>query len=403
MLAMALFSASCGDGSRTSSSGGDAETAQHRDTASASQADRGEQATTTGRTSGDERVPGKISALVSQMSVDEQVGQLIMTAITSTTLTAEERRALQRQHLGGIILFRYNYSDARQMRRLTRQIVGASRSGNRPGIAALTAVDQEGGEARAFLDQPPRQSAALVAETMSPDRARELARTTGRSLRDMGITMNLAPVADLALPPRRVMAARAFGGTAQDARPFVAATVAGLQAGGVAATVKHFPGFGGTSANSDDAVAHIRRPMRVLRSVDMAVFDMRADAVMVSHGIYDGAGSRTPATIAPEWIEPELRARLGYSGVVITDSMNAAGVRAATGNNVPRTCVPAVRAGVDIVLLTGSLETSAICARRLRQAVNSGQVSRERLAQSVARILQLKQRVGLVPAPTASG
>jgi beta-N-acetylhexosaminidase len=166
----------------------------------------------------------------------------------------------------------------------------------------------------------------------------------------------------------------------------------------VATSPKHFPGFGGSTINSDFGVAKIDRTAQQLEA-DLkpfrAVIKANAATIMVSHGIYSALDPDLPASLSAPIVTELLRKELGYEGVAMTDSLNASGLRGAWKSTVPRACVEAVRAGIDLVLLTGSLETARLCRQRITRAVYSGEVSEERLNEAATRVVALKRSVGL--------
>lgn len=345
----------------------------------------------------------RLADIARSLPLTEQAGQLVMTKLSATELTTDEVDALRRGRLGGVIVFDFGYSDPEQLGRLADRVqqVGAGASSARIGM--LVAADQEGGDVRAFDDLPPERSAPVLGGTGDEREAYQQAKRAGEALARHGVNMDLAPVADLAAPPRRIMAGRSFGDDPALVGKLADAWVRGMQDGGVAATVKHFPGFGAASDNSDLGVARVERSRAELLAEDVAAFEPaleHSEAVMVSHGIYAGLGAELPASLAEQVIEPLLRERLGYDGVVVTDSLNARGLRDAWGQSVPSACAQAIRVGADIALVTGSMETALLCRREIVRGVRDGSIPRERVREALMRVLTLKARRGLLP-PTA--
>ena len=117
---------------------------------------------------------------------------------------------------------------------------------------------------------------------------------------------------------------------------------------------------------------------------------------MVSHGIYPALDADRPASLSKPIVTDLLRKEMKYQGVAMTDSLNASGLRGAWKSTVPRACVAALQAGIDLVLLTGSLETARLCRQRITRAVYNGDISEERLNEAAARVIALKRSVGLV-------
>lgn len=329
-----------------------------------------------------------------------------MTKLAGATASREELEAIRSLRVGGVILFGPNVVDAAQVRALVGSLDearrrAATRAGLEPGV--LVSVDQEGGPIRNVPFAPPEETQPSLAGA-GVARTRDTARATGQALRAVGISMDLGPVADLAEGPARTMAGRAFGSDPARVAPLVRASVEGLQDGGVAATAKHFPGFGAATANSDEAVAYVDRDASELGAVDLAPFRAAVaggvDVVMVSHGIHRALGSTRPGIIDPRVATTLLRDELGFEGVAMTDSMNAKGFREAWGDTVPRACPAAVGAGIDLLLLTGTIETALLCRERILEAVERGALDEVRVREAAARVDALRGRVAIGASPS---
>lgn len=337
----------------------------------------------------------KVTETIEAMSLREKVGQLVMFSISGTGLTSGERDMMKRKHLGAVILFARNYSDRSQLKALTRQIRRAARAGNRHGIGALIGVDQEGGVVKRFPDMPPYRSAPEIGRTGSKSVATEAGKATGRELAESGVNVNFAPVADLDIGPNHVMRDRAFGNRRYPVAKLVNAFARGMQAKKVAAGVKHFPGLGGASANTDDRRAEVRRSRRRLREVDEIPFKRAIDGgariVMMSHAIYTAIGDR-PGSLSYSLATKRLRGALGFRGVTVSDALEP--VSWWYGGDVAKACKGAMKAGVDLLLLSGGVGSAASCAAKVRKAVKSKSISEARLNRAVRRVLKLKRWVG---------
>ena len=332
-----------------------------------------------------------------QMSLGEKVGQLVMFSVGGPRLSATEKDLIRRHHLGGVILFANNYRNRDQLKTLTAQIQRAARSGNSQSIAALISVDQEGGVVKRFSDMPPRYSAPEMGER-DPSVAYNQGRATGRPLRSAGVNVNLAPVADLDLPPKHVMRSRSFGRDPVRVWRRVRKFARGLQSRRVAATAKHFPGFGGATVNSDFGKAYVRRTKWQLHHVDAIPFHKAIEGglrmVMVSHGMYVNDGGKRPASLNRYIATDRLRNEFGFTGVAISDDLNSVNWR--FDGSTPRTCRATISAGVDIALITGDAGAARACAAAIKKAARSGAISRARIDRSVTRVLELKAWLGLL-------
>jgi beta-N-acetylhexosaminidase len=334
-----------------------------------------------------------------RIPLEQLVGELVMTKLAGPTASAEELEAVRSLQVGGIILFGPSVHDPAQLRALLASLEqargdAATRAGLDPDL--LVSVDQEGGAIRNVPFAPPEHTQPELA-TGSVDAARQEAQATGRALHELGISMDLGPVADLVQQPNRTMAGRSFGADPARVASYIGATVTGLQAGGVAAVAKHFPGFGASSANSDEAIAYVDRTRQQLLDDELVPFraamTAKVDAVMVSHGVFRTLGGTKPGTVDARISTDLLRDELGYTGVAMTDSMNAKGFRDAWGDTVPRACPAAIGAGIDLVLLTGTMETARLCRARILDAVRAGTLPEARVREAAARVMALRARV----------
>jgi beta-N-acetylhexosaminidase len=326
-------------------------------------------------------IPAAAPAADSALPLDQQVGQLIVLSFSGTVPPPYVLEALRERRAAGVILFRGNVASPVQLRTLTRQL---RRAGRNPVIA----VDQEGGDVRILPWAPPALSAPQQAAAGTVGRD---ARRAGLALRTAGVTVSLAPVADVPSVPGAALAGRSFSARPSRASEAVAAAVAGWRAGGVAPTVKHFPGLGGAKVNTDDGPVTIRRARAELMAVDVPPFAAAiaegVPLVMASHARYPALDAKRIATQSRPIIGGLLRDELGYRGVVVTDSMEAA-ASLATGS-ITAASERAVRAGADLLLLTGRGSYRPVHEHLLEKARRSASF-RQRVREAAARVLALK-------------
>jgi beta-N-acetylhexosaminidase len=289
------------------------------------------------------------------------------------------RRILRRGWASGAILFRDNVSAPGQLRALTRSLRA---SGRAAGTLPIVCVDQEGGAIRIVGWAPPVSDAG--GQRPGPD-----ARAAGAALRSLGINVALAPVGDVPSVPGAALETRAFSRDPRTAADAMSAAVKGWLAAGVAPTAKHFPGLGGTTVNTDRGSATIGGGAPTAR--DLAPFKAAIAAgvplVMSSHAVYPALDPDHIASQSSAVLERLLRGELHFKGVVMTDSIEAAAVRA-TGST-EQAAVRSIRAGDDIVLTTG--HGSWIRAyRALLAEARASSAFRARVRASAARVLALQ-------------
>lgn len=338
-----------------------------------------------------------IDETVSRMSLKQKVGQLVMFGVGGTSLSNAERDLIRKHDLGGVILFRHNYRDRSQLEALNRRIQRVVRRSTPHRIGALISVDQEGGVVKRFSDMPPYLSHPELGRRNDLGLTYDQARSTARALRGAGVNIDLAPVADLDLPPNHVMRSRSFGSRKKRVARHVDAFSRGLQNGRVGAALKHFPGLGGATVNSDYGKAYVYRTKWQLHNVDIVPFRKAVARgtrlVMLSHGIYVNDGGNKPASVNGYIARKRLRQELGFKGVAISDALESVAWR--FDGSVPRACAATVKAGVDVALITGRAHEAAACARQIRVAVRDGKISQARINRAVKRVLRLKRWLGV--------
>jgi beta-N-acetylhexosaminidase len=339
-----------------------------------------------------------VAGLVASMSLRQKVGQLVMFSIDGTSLTAAEKDAIRRHDLGGVILFSRNYGGRDQLAALTNQIQRVAKSSTPHSIGALISVDQEGGVVKRFSDMPPWYSAPQMGASGDAALAYSQGRQTGAALRNSGVIVDLAPVADLDIGPSHVMHSRSFGSKPRRVGRLVRAFSRGLQSRRVAATAKHFPGFGGASINSDYGPAYVKRTKWQLHNVDALPFHKAIDGnlrmMMVSHGMYVHDGGRRPASVNWHIATERLRREFDFKGVAISDALNA--IAWYFDGSTVAACRSTIRAGVDVALIVGDYAQGRRCAAAILNAVKTGKISKARLNQAVTRVLTLKAWLGVL-------
>jgi beta-N-acetylhexosaminidase len=320
---------------------------------------------------------------VDELTLAQQVGQLVVLRFAGTTAPAYVLRALRERRAAGVILFRDNVTSPAQLRSLTR---GLRQAGGRP----LVAVDQEGGHIRIVRWSPPLASAP---EQRAAGTVRADAERAARALRSQGITVALAPVGDVPSVRRAALRSRAFSSRVTETSTAMADAVSGWRGGGIASTAKHFPGLGAATVNTDQASVTIRRTRAQLEARDLPPFEAAIHAgvplVMVGHARYPALDRRRIASQSAPIVEGLLRGQLGFNGVVVTDSMEAEASLATGG--IATVCERAVRAGADLVLLTGRGSYRPVY-RHLLAVARRSESFRTRVRESAGRVLALKRR-----------
>jgi beta-N-acetylhexosaminidase len=312
---------------------------------------------------------------VERLPLREQVGKLVVLRFAGTSAPAYVRDAVRRGWTAGAILFRDNITSPAQLRALTRQLRRGAK------VTPIVCTDQEGGAIRNVSWAPP--ASAQAGQVSGRD-----GRAAARALRQLGINVTLAPVADVPSVVGAAMGGREFSSDPGEAAAAVKASVEGWRAGGVATTAKHFPGLGGATTNTDHGSASIAgAPTRADLAPFRAAIAARVPLIMSSHARYPRLDDDRIASQSPAILNDLLREQLGYEGVVITDSIEAAAARA-TGST-EQIAIRSIRAGNDIVLTTGKGSWIRVYRALLAEA-RASRSFRERVEASAARVLALQ-------------
>jgi beta-N-acetylhexosaminidase len=338
------------------------------------------------------------------MTLEQQIGQLFVVGFAGQTASPELLDLLQREQVGGVILFSRNIRDQAQTAALTHALQSAARTaGHLAPLLVMT--DQENGLVRRLGPDstvfPGAMALGAIDGADAEELVYEIARATARELGAHGVNMNLAPVVDVNnTPANPVIGVRSFGADAERVGRLGAATVRGMQDTGIIATLKHFPGHGDTRVDSHLALPTVSAPRERLEAVELAPFRQGiaagAASVMTAHVAYPVAypalsgGDATPATLAPEIVSGLLRARLGFDGVVISDCLEMDAIAKTVG--VEQGAVLALAAGVDLVLVSHTLQRQRASVAAVRAAVAGGALSAARVRAAAGRVLRLKRR-----------
>ena len=330
----------------------------------------------------------KVDKLVANMSDADKVGQLMMIGIHGKTLNDDAKFMLNEYRVGGIILFDRNMESKNQVKSLITDINKTSKSA---GLTPLfIGIDQEGGAVARMEDQlitvPPAEE--LGKEPI--EQAVSLAKQSGTELKDLGFNINFAPVADLGLTY-----GRSFSTNPDDVVLYASAVGKAYDEAGLWYSYKHFPGIGKTDVDlhADTSVVPVSK--ETLLNEDTKVFvDLikqskpNTYAIMVSHAMYPQIDPDHPSSLSKAIITDWLRKDMGYNGVVVTDDMDMGAL--AKHYTFGDMAVQSILAGSDILLVCHEYEHMQEAYNGLMKAVKDGRISKERLDESVKRILLMK-------------
>jgi len=299
--------------------------------------------------------------------------------------------------MGGIIYFRRNLSDAKQVSDLSAELQRLSE------VPLLIAIDQEGGMVvRMERDITVMPGNMALGATGDVQGTYDAARICGEELRMMGINMNFAPCLDVNNNPLNpVIGVRSYGEDPMLVGRLGVAATQGYQHANVAATVKHFPGHGDTDLDSHYALPLVAHDRARLDAVELAPFreaiTAGVDAVMSAHVIFPAyEEANLPCTLSHNILQGLLREQLLFDGVIVTDCLEMNAISESFG--VGPGAVMTVKAGADLVLISHRVDRQIEGIEAVIRAVESGEISEARIDASVVRILQLKKRRRIIEA-----
>ncbi len=340
--------------------------------------------------------PDPTQDLVSSLSAKQLAGQRVIYSYAGLTPPASLLARVRAGEAAGVIFFADNISSPDQIRRVTTELDEAARhSPIKEPLLLMT--DQEGGQVRR-LPGPPDASEKQIGASADPVAAASRAGAgAGRNLTAAGLDVNLAPVLDVYRTQGNFIDqyGRSYSGSPSEAARLGSAFIGAQQGTGVAATAKHFPGLGAaaTSEDTDTAPVTLNVSLHDLRSVDelpyRSAIKARVRLVMVSWATYPALDPDHPAGLSQTVVQRELRGRLGYVGVTISDALEAGALRAYGGTS--NRAVLAAGAGVDLLLCAAQrVDEGSTAAGALAAALRDHRLSRPAFAAAVDRIVSLR-------------
>lgn len=283
------------------------------------------------------------------LTLEQQVGQLLIFGFEGTSVSAKVRSALATIQPGGIILFRRNIEEARQTHALLKEAQAAVKT------RMFRCVDLEGGTVDRLRDLiAAAPSAESVYTTGQKKVFREHGRLLGEECAALGFNTDFAPVSDLGFTAsKKVMTTRTVSPDAGETVAYVAEFLRGLREAKVLGCGKHFPGLGEATLDTHNELPSIRKPWKQLWAEDLMPYrklHKHFPFVMVAHAAYPlVTGDSAPASISRKWITDILRKKIGYQGLILTDDLEMGGVQAAV--SVPEAALETIRAGADMFLV----------------------------------------------------
>ena len=326
-----------------------------------------------------------------------QIGQLLVAGFDGHQVPVELKALAREFGLGGVILFARNIAEPEQVAELCREAAGLTSD-----VPVWVSVDQEGGRV-ARLKAPFTEWPAMATLGRSGDvgLAERFARALGAELKAVGITLDYAPVLDVHTNPKNtVIGDRALGEKADEVARLGAAVIRTLQAQGIAACGKHFPGHGDTLADSHHELPLVEHPPERLRDVEFVPFRAAVDAgvamIMTAHVLVPALDEARPASLSRRIVTELLREELKYEGVILSDDLEMKAI--ANKYAVPSAALLAVEAGCDGVLICGvDHDVHAAALESVVHAVEDERLRFSRVEDAIARQQRAKERFLAAP------
>jgi len=343
------------------------------------------------------------------MTLEQKVGQMVMTYFDGKKVNKKAKNLIREARVGGIIFYTWanDLSSAKKVQNLCSDLQNLSQKYNK--LPLFIGVDQEGGvvtrlkkEFTFFPGNP------TVGKTNNPVNARRIAKAIAEELKAVGINLNFAPVVDIYNnPSNEVMKKRSFGSCPKKVVEFAKESLQGYEEAKVFACLKHFPGHGDTNIDSHEAFPVVNKSLQELWQVELVPYIHlceKAPFIMTAHIVFPQIDAENCSTFSSYFLQDLLRKKLGYKGIVITDSLMMGGAQA-KGKNLLEICLKAIDAGNDILLIGGRVlqedekggmeHVSEVIqvVKGVVRAVKEGRISEKRIEESVQRILALKQKL----------
>lgn len=334
-----------------------------------------------------------IKEQIDKMTLNEKIGQMVIVGMEGYEIDDNARLMIEKYQVGGFILFSKNIKDTQQLLALNNSIKAANFNNK---IPLFISVDEEGGRVsrmpKEFKDLPTNKE---IGKVNNGDFSYKIGGILAEEVKAFGFNMDFAPVLDINSNPKNpVIGDRSFGSTPERVSKLGVKTMKGIQAGGVIPVVKHFPGHGDTAVDSHIGLPTVNNDLNRLKTFEFIPFkeaiENNVEAVMIAHILMKKIDSENPASLSKTIITDILRKQLDFNGVVITDDMTMGAI--VENYIIEEAAIQSVNAGADIVLVCHGSDNKIAVIEALKKAVEEGTISKERVNESVYRILKLKNQ-----------
>lgn len=338
------------------------------------------------------KTPPLEERILSQMTVEEKIGQLLLFGFSGTSLNADIQNLIETKYIGGVLLLGKNIQNMQQLKKLNNDLQSISQ------LPLFIAVDQEGGSVARIQESSKTNISQRYLQ--GEKQICDISVQRAKMLKELGINMNLAPVAEYITNNSSFMYERTFSGSRQEVAQKVYSAVKGYVDSKMISTVKHFPGHDNQSKDTHSTIAQVNiSPQQwdeYIYTFKYPIDKGIVDVIMVGHIKFPKIDDK-PATVSKVIIDGKLRKEIGYEGVVITDDMQMSSIwKYAQYCN---TAKEALLAGNDILLYSQYTPRATLLTdvyNCILNAITSGEIAENVIDQKVLRILKLKIKYGLI-------
>ncbi|WP_310603437.1 glycoside hydrolase family 3 protein [Anaerosporobacter sp.] len=342
----------------------------------------------------------KVNEIIKNMTLEEKICQMFivspeeLTNYNNVTAAGENtKKAIEKYHVAGVVYFSGNIKSEEQLTKLLANTQQYATENN--GIPMFLGIDEEGGDVARLANNSQFNVTKFnkLSTVSSKEEAYKIGSTIGKYLSRYGFNLDFAPDADVLTNKKNtVVKNRSFGTSSKKVTQYSKVYAQGLNDNGVCATYKHFPGHGATAGDSHEGYAYTNKAYEQLEKTDLVPFidgiKEGIDLIMVGHiSVPKVIGDDTPSSLSKIMVTDILREKLGYEGVVITDAMNMGAI--SKNYTVEESATEAIKAGCDIILMPADFRKAY---NSLLKSVKSGDITEERIEESVRRVLLLKQK-----------
>lgn len=333
--------------------------------------------------------------IIDSMTLDEKIGQLFVVAFEGKELNSNIKDLIEKYKVGGIILFDGNVSDIKQTVSLINNLKSINSNNKYP---LFISVDEEGGRVTRMPEEFKRMpSSADIGGRGKIEIAENAGNIIGESLKSLGYNVDFTPVLDIySNPQNTIIKGRAFGNDVNIVTKMGIAEMKALKKNNIVSVPKHFPGHGDTSIDSHVGLPIVHKSLSELKNFEFKPFEEAinngADAIMVGHIVLSKIDKNNPASLSKDVIDI-LKKDLKFEGLVVSDDMTMGAI---TKNyNLEDSVLKSINAGVDLVLVCNGFDNQVKSINRVKEALSTGELTEERLDESVYKILKLKHEYGL--------